>query len=109
MPGQPKKNIQNEEVIRPIALNGIPTNKINKSVERNGLAMNIKSEDSLNAKMNNGKNAKDINGKNIIKKTENGKQINSQNYIQKAQNYQKLENRIKSKQQSNPKNITVHT
>ena len=119
MQEQPKKDIQNEEEIRPIALNSIPTNKINKSVDRinfdikkdlrNSLAMNIKSGDSLNAKMSNGKNAKDINGNNIIKKTENGKQINSQNYIQKAQNYQKLENRIKNKQQSNPKNITLHT
>ena len=118
MPGQPEKDIQNEEVIRPIALNGIPNNKINKNIDRinfdikkdlrNGLVINIKSEDSLNAKMSNGKNSKDINDNNIIKKTENGKKINSQNYIQKAQNYQKLENRIKRKQQSNPKNITLH-
>jgi hypothetical protein len=118
MSGQPKKDNQVEEEIRPIILSDIPINKINTNVDkrnfdikkdnRNGLAINIKSEDSLNAKMNNGKNAKDISN-NIIKKSENVKQINTQNYIQKSQKYPKLENKIQNKQQSNPKNITLNT
>ena len=118
MVGQLKKDNQIEEEIRPIISNVIPINKINTNLDnrnldikedkRNGLVMNIKSEDSLNLKMNNGKNAKNINGNNTIKKSENGKQINSQNFIQKSQNYQKLENRIQNKQQPNQKNITMY-
>lgn len=118
MVGQLKKDNQIEEEIRPIISNVIPINKINTNLDnrnldikedkRNGLVMNIKSEDSLNLKMNNGKNAKNINGNNIIKRSENGKQINSQNFIQKSQNYQKLENRIQNKQQPNQKNITMY-
>ena len=114
MVGQLKKDIQIEEEIRPIISNDIPINKINSNVDdrnldikedkRNGLAMNIKSEDLLNLKMNNGKNTKNINGNNIIKKSENGKQIN----IQKSQKYPKLENRIQNKQQPNQKNITIN-
>ena len=114
MVGQLKKDIQIEEEIRPIISNDIPINKINSNVDdrnldikedkRNGLAMNIISEDLLNLKMNNGKNTKNINGNNIIKKSENGKQIN----IQKSQKYPKLENRIQNKQQPNQKNITIN-
>ena len=118
MSGQPKKDNQVEEEIRPIILSDIPINKINTNVDkrnfdikkdnRNGLAINIKSEDSLNLKMNNCKNEKNINGNNIIKKSENGKQINSQNFIQKSQNYPKLENRIQNKKQPNKKNIMMY-
>lgn len=115
MPGQPKKDIKLEDANRPTILNDIPIitknvdsqNQDIKKDKRNGLDMNIRSEDSFNTKINNGHCKKDINSNKIIKNSENGIQNNSQNYIQKSQNHSKVENRMKNKQQLNPKNIKL--